>query len=110
MGPQGAEAIVFWTVFPDADNALPCTRLLHPPVGPSAADLAAAVATAPGTELVTGPSDVTVGGRAAKRVALRVWIVDVDGTRLFIEAETTKQAGPDLEREIQQIVGSIRFD
>jgi hypothetical protein len=41
---------------------------------------------------------------------IRVWIVDVGSTRLFIEAETTEQADSDLEREIQQIVGSIRFD
>jgi hypothetical protein len=34
----------------------------------------------------------------------------VDGVRLFIEAETTKEAGSDLEQEIQQIVESIRFD
>ena len=41
---------------------------------------------------------------------IRVWIVDVGGTRLFIEAETSKQAGSDLEQEIRQIVESIRFD
>jgi len=41
---------------------------------------------------------------------IRVWIVDVDGTRLFIEAETNEQAGPELEQEIQQIVESITFD
>jgi hypothetical protein len=144
VGSQGAEAIIFWASFPDRDYADPCAHLMSPPVDPSAADLAAAVSTAPGTELVTGPSGVTVGGRPAKHVVLtvrekvgcepgffyawqpveegalwtmtgvgntiRVWIVDVDGTRLFIEAETTKQAGSDLEREIQQIVESIRFD
>jgi hypothetical protein len=43
-------------------------------------------------------------------VTIDVWIVDVDGTRLFIEAETTRQAGSELEQEIQQIVGSIRFN
>jgi hypothetical protein len=144
VGPQGAEAIVYWTSFPDGDYADPCTRLLSPSVGRSAADLAATVSTAPGTELVTGPSDVTVGGRPAKRVVLnvrenvgcdpgffytwrdvyggalwprtgvgdmiRVWIVDVDGTRLFIAAATTEQASSGLEKEIQQIVRSIRFD
>lgn len=41
---------------------------------------------------------------------IRVWLVDVDGTRLFIEAETTEQAGPELQREIQRIVESIRFE
>ena len=143
VGPQGAEAIIFWTSFPDGDYADPCARLLSPPVGSSAADLAAAVSTAPGTELLTGPSNVTVGGRPAKHVALtvrenvgcdpgffytwrdvyggalwpttgvgdtiRVWIVDVDGTRLFIEAETTKasrprpQAGSPADRRIDQV-------
>ena len=41
---------------------------------------------------------------------IRVWIIEVNGTRLFIEAETTTQAPSDLEQEIQQIVESIRFD
>lgn len=153
-GSQGAEAIIFWTSFPDAEYADPCANLLGPPVPQSAADLAAAVAAAPGTELVTGPSDVTIGGYRAKHVVLtvrenlgcdpgffytwqptpggalwlrtevgdtvRVWIVDVDGTLLFIEAETREQAGhdleksrsrlEDLERQIYQIIDSIRFD
>ncbi len=142
-GPQDAEAIVFWTSFPDGDYADPCARLLSPPVGSSAADLAAAVSTAPGTELLTGPSNVTLGGRPAKRVALtvrkdvgcdpgffytwrdvyggalwpktrvgdtiRVWIVDLHGARLFIEAETTKEPSY-LEPEVQRIVESIRFE
>ena len=72
VGPQDAEAIVFWTSFPDGDYADPCARVWSPPVGSSAADLAAAVATAPGTELVTGPSNVTLGGRPAKHVVLTV--------------------------------------
>jgi hypothetical protein len=143
VGPQGAEAIIFWTGFPDGDYADPCARLLSPPVGSSAADLAAAVSMAPGTKLLTGPSNVTLGGRPAKHVALTVrenvgcdpgffyswrdryvgalwpktgggdtitvWIVDVDGTRLFIEAETTKGFSRDLEQEVQRIVESIRF-
>ena len=139
VGPQGAEAMFFWTSFSDDKRTDPCAGL------PSATDLAAAVATAPGTELVEGPSDVTVGGNLAKYVVLtvrenlgcapgffytwddpaggalfpsttvgdtiRVWIVHVDGTRtrLFLEAVTTEQADFDLEQEIEQIVGSIRF-
>jgi hypothetical protein len=144
VGPQGAEAIIYWTSFPEGDHADPCARLLNPPVGASAADLAVAVSTAPGTKLVKGPSDATLDGRSAKHVVLtvrenvgcdpgffytwrdieggalwpttdvgdtvRVWIVDVDKARLFIAAETTRQADADLEREIQQIVKSIRFD
>ena len=97
---------------------------------------------APGTKLVKGPSDVTLGGRPAKHVVLtvrknvgcdpgffytwrtgsggafwrttdvgdtiRVWIVAVDGKRLFIAA-ATKGRPPELKKEIQQIVESIRF-
>jgi hypothetical protein len=139
QGPQDAEAIIYWKTFPSGDNG-GCPPL----VGASVADLAAAVASAPGTELVRGPSDATVGERPAKHVVLtvredlgcdpgffftwpnddrgafwletrqgdtiRVWIVDVDGTRLFIGAETQPDAGSDVEREIEQIIESIRFD
>jgi hypothetical protein len=141
---QAAEAIIFWAGFPDGDSADPCAPPLGQSVGPSAADLARAVSTAAGTELVTGPSDVTVGGHAAKRLVLTVledvgcdpgyfyswdpfsrgalwletkagdtiwvWIVDVDGTRLFIAGETRSDAGSELEDEIQQIVNSIQFE
>jgi len=144
VGPQGAEAIIFWTTFPDGDIAEPCPELLGPRDGRSAADLAATVATAPGTKLIAGPSNVTLGGRAAKHVVLvlrervgcgpgvffrwqaveggalwprtplgstiRAWIVDADGTLIFIGAATNKQADADLEREVEQIVQSIRFE
>jgi hypothetical protein len=136
--------MIYWTGFPEAVDADPCSTLLSLPADASVADLAAAVATAPGTELVSGPSDVAVGGRAAKHVVLtvredlgcdpgyfytwqepetrpgwrdtmrgdtiRAWIVDVDGTRLFIAGETTTDAGTRLEQEIQQIVDSIQFE
>jgi hypothetical protein len=144
VGPQGAEAMIYWMGFPEGIHADPCRHLRSASVGPSAAELAAVVSTAPGTTLVTGPSDVTVGGRAAKHVVItvredvgcdpgffytwqdaeegalwpitdvgdtiRVWIVDVDGTRLFIAGETKMAAGSELEQEIRQIIESIRFD
>jgi hypothetical protein len=142
VGPQGAEAIIYWTSFPDGDYADPCACLLGPRIGPSAAALAAAVSRAPGTRLLTGPSNVTLGGRPAKHVVLavrkvgcdpgffyiwqdvfggalwpttevgvtiRVWIVAVNGTRLFIAAATTEQANARLKREVKRIVESIRF-
>lgn len=123
----------------DANAAFadPCAHTSGPVVGPSAADLATALTTIPGTDAV-GPSDVTVGGLPAKLVVLtihddipcapasftlygpgiypnsrdstiRVWIVDVHGTRFVIHSD---QAGPDVEigREIQQIVDSIIFE
>jgi hypothetical protein len=143
VGSQAAEAIIYWTSFPDGDYADPCARLLGRPVGRSAAALAAGVSKAPGTKLLKGPSDVTLGGRPAKHVLLtvrkdvgcdpgffytwkdvyggalwhttdvgdtiRVWIVPVGDTRLFIAAATNEDADARLKREVKQIVESIRF-
>jgi len=59
-------------------------------------------------------SDPPPGGPGwwATRVGatIRIWIVEVDGTRLFIAGETTPEASPELEQEIQQIVDSIEFE
>jgi len=155
-GSQAAEAMILWTTFPGSGHARPC--LLDPSAGPSLADLADEVATAPGTKFVSGPADVTVGGRAAKHVvvtvaldaflaevsggartrtlgcdpgyffgweaddagafwqetlpgdSIGVWIVDVDGMLLFIEAITHTEAGPAVEQEIEDIIDSIRFE
>jgi hypothetical protein len=143
VGPQGAEAIIYWTSFPNGDYADACDRLLAPSIGRSAANLAAAVSRAPGTKLVKGPSNVSLGGLPATHVALtvrknvgcdpgffytwrevvggalwqttgvgdtiRVWIVAVGGTRLFIAAATTEEANSRLRREVIRIVESIRF-
>lgn len=67
-GPQGAEAIVFWAGYPDG-------ALAHPCFGTDASSrdrIAIALADLPGTELVSGPSDTTVGGLPAKHVSLIV--------------------------------------
>ena len=152
---QHAQAVVFWTGFRDRTEATPCAKLLGSVVDGSTAEIAAAVARAPGTRLLAGPTRVTVGGRSAHHVVLRVrrdrgcdpgyffswrnpwggafwggtdagdtirvWIVKVAGTRLFIEAETEN---PDVgqnhpavraeftkvEQEIANIVRSIRFE
>jgi hypothetical protein len=156
VGPQGAEAMILWTGFPDSTPARPC--LLDPSTSVSAEDLVEAVATAPGTKLVSGPEDVTVGGQAATHVevtvdrdaflegvtggartrtmgcnpgyffgweaddggafwqetlpgdTIKVWIVDVDGTLLFIEAATHPEAAAGLDAEIDDIIDSIRFE
>jgi len=142
--PEGA-GFIFWT--PDTPVGVfadPCAQLKGPPVGQSMADLAAAVAAVPGTDLVSGPSDVIVGGYPAKQVVLtiredvgcdaesfylwyapradlaryatelgstiRVWIVDVDGTLVWIDGETYKSAGPEPGEQIQQIIDSIQFE
>jgi hypothetical protein len=157
VGGQAAEAVVFWAGFEGGGLATPCAKVLGSAIGGSSADLAAAVARAPGTKLVNGPRRVTIGGRAATHVVLsvredlgcepgyffswrprnvcagacwlsessvgntiRVWIFDVGGTRLFIDAETRKhhagtgEAVPrrvhrEVEQEITKIIESIRF-
>jgi len=155
VGGQAAEAVIFWTGFRDRTQASPCKKLLGEVADGSTAEIAAAVARAPGTALVKGPARVTVGGRPAVHVVvrvrrdlgcdpgyfftwrapcwgacwlgtdvsdtIRVWILDVGGTRLFIDAATkerhavTKEPVPSaelkkVEQEITKIVGSIRFD
>jgi hypothetical protein len=148
VGPQGAEAMIFWTGFLHRSEGVPCGTLFGPAIDGAIADLASAIARAPGTTLLQAPTLVTVGGHRAMHVALRVrhdrgcdpgfffawkprgprgqcwgacwlesnvgdtirvWIVALKGTRLFIEAQTTKDAGDAVEREIAQIVRSIRF-
>jgi hypothetical protein len=148
-GPQGAEAILFWTGFLHRSEGAPCGTLFGPAIDGSIADLAVAVAKAPGTTLLQAPTPVTMGGRRAMHVKLRVrqdrgcdpgfffawkprgprgqcwgacwlesnvgdtisvWIVAVKRTRLFIEAQTTQDAGQAVEREIAEIVQSIRFE
>lgn len=142
--PQGA-SFLFWDANPIGVFADPCAEKKAPPAGPSAADLASAVSTLAGAELVSGPTDVTVGGRPAKHVVLtvpedapcgregrefylwynppgneryisalgatmRVWIIDVDGTIVWIDGETYKGAGPGPGQEIQHIIDSIQFE
>lgn len=70
MGPDGAGFILWPDSAPIGVYADPCAHLQAPPVGPSVADLAAAVAALPGADLVSGPSDVTVGGYPAQHVVL----------------------------------------
>lgn len=156
IGPQGAEAKIFWTTMPLSDHSVEACHYLRsrnlplqvarpdPPTGPAAADIAAAVAAVPGTDVVSGPSDITVDGFPAKYVefvvrddvgcdpgfffvypdewggalwpetvpgdTIRVWIVDLGSTRLFIEGATHDDAGPGLVDEVHHIVDSIQFE
>ena len=71
VGPEGA-GFIFWIQTPVGVFADPCANRKGPPLASSAADLAAAVAKVPGTDLVSGPSDVTVGGRPAKQVVITI--------------------------------------
>jgi hypothetical protein len=58
---------------PDQVYADPCAHTLQdPPPGPSIDDFAAALAAIPGTDLLSGPTDVTFSRRAAIELVLRV--------------------------------------
>ena len=140
-------SFLFWDPSPKGVFVDSCAHKAGPQVGPSIADLASAVSTMPDVTLVSGPANVTVGGRAAKLVVvkvpldakcpavaegfdlwygnrdngedryatalgvtLRVWIIDVDGTRLMIEAETFKEAGPNTAQVVQKVIDSIQFE
>jgi hypothetical protein len=143
--PPDAISFLFWDPSPVGVYADPCAPEQAPPAGPSIADLAEAMSTVPGTELISAPTDVTVGGRPAKHLVITVpeasgcaadesfylwygegegegryatalgarhsvWIVDVDGTRLVIEAESYDGAVPDTDQVVQGIVRSIQFE
>jgi hypothetical protein len=72
-GKPDGSSMSFWPSTPDNVYADPCAhRPLSPAANASAADLAAAVSTIPGTDLVTGPSTITVSGHPAQHVAIRI--------------------------------------
>jgi hypothetical protein len=70
MRPDGAGFILWPDDTPIGVYADPCAHVKAPPIGAVPADLAAAVAALPGIDLVSGPSDVTVGGYPAKLVVI----------------------------------------
>jgi len=143
----GQAAFIVWTDAPANVYADPCMKEpLDPPAGDTPAELAAAVSSIPGTDLVSGPSDVTIGGHPAKLVSIRiredidcapgefslwyreadgpaggrwpdalgdtinVWIIDVDGTIVWIDGEAGSNTPPALQGEMRQIVESIKFE
>ena len=70
-GPTPGGTFIFWGSTPDGVYADPCGDAQSPSVGQSVADLAAAVASVPGTD-ATEPSDIVVDGRPGKRVQLTI--------------------------------------
>lgn len=69
--PAGA-AFIVWELDADGIFADPCQEVKAPKAGPSAADMAAAIAAVPGTELVSGPTALTIGGKPAQEVIIRI--------------------------------------
>ncbi len=72
VGPQGAEGIVYWTAYPDGAYTDWCDRLTSLGRGASNGELADAIASAPGTEVVDGPWSDTLDGQPTKRVVLKI--------------------------------------
>jgi hypothetical protein len=70
--PDGA-SMLFWNLPAVNVYSDPCAWTTRaPPAGPSAGELANAMASVPGTDLVSGPADVTVGGYAATLVVIKI--------------------------------------
>jgi hypothetical protein len=69
--PTG-RSFIFWVEDPDLVFADPCNQEPGAAVGPTAADMAGAIAAMPQLELVSGPTAVTIGGQPAQHVVVRV--------------------------------------
>jgi hypothetical protein len=71
LKPDGA-GFIFWQN--DANGVFidPCHQIKGPVVGPTASDMATAIAAVPGIDLVSGPSAVRVGGRPAQYVVVTI--------------------------------------
>jgi hypothetical protein len=56
--------------------------------------------------------DRQLTGRYASELGstIKVWIVDVNGTIIWIDGEIGKDASPEVGQEIQQIIDSIQFE
>lgn len=71
-GPQGAEGLIYWTAYPEGQDASACGPWVN---NTDTADLdvvAERIATAPGVRVTEPPSDVTVGGVPAKHLVVTV--------------------------------------
>jgi hypothetical protein len=71
IGPNGA-GFIFWQKDANGVFTDPCHEVRGPVVGPTAADMATAIAAVPGIDLVSGPSAVRVGGRPAQYVVITI--------------------------------------
>ena len=69
-----ADSAGFITWEDDADGVFsdPCTSTQAPPAGPSAADMANAIASMSSIQLVSGPEAVTISGKPAQKVVVKM--------------------------------------
>jgi hypothetical protein len=71
-GPQGAEGTIRWTTIPNGEYTDACQTVLDDRQLRSAREVADAIARAPGIQVLEYPTDVTIGGRRASQVLVRV--------------------------------------
>lgn len=121
MDGSDSAGFIFWTESaPDNVYADPCSQVpLSPPAGPSASELATAVSTIPGVELVSGPTEVSVGGYPAYHVAITIpdqiacepsefqlWYDDSRGSEL---ARYASQVGSTIHSWIVDVDGTLAW-
>jgi hypothetical protein len=70
-GTPDGRGFIVWKDDADGVFSDPCTQTKAPVAGPSAADMANAIAGMPSVELVSGPEAVTIGGKSAQHVVVR---------------------------------------
>jgi hypothetical protein len=68
----GGRGFIVWEDDPDGIFSDPCNQVKAPKAGPTAAEMAAAIASLPGAEVVTAPTAVTIGGKPAQKVVIRI--------------------------------------
>jgi hypothetical protein len=68
--PTGRGFIV-WQDDADGIFSDPCNQVKAPKAGPTAGDMAAAIASHPGAEVVAAPTAMTIDGRPAQKVVVR---------------------------------------
>ena len=140
--PDGVGGIFWTTKAPVGVYSDPCLKIEGPALGEDRAQLAAAVYGMSALEPVTAPTEGTVGGHPATRLAVRVpdtlpcdagafylwydkpdegryatapgstiytWIIDGDGSLVWIDFETYAGAGPEPLNQIEEFIDSIRF-
>jgi hypothetical protein len=63
---------IVWEDDPDGVFSDPCSQTKAPKTGPTAADMANAIAGMPSIELVSGPEAFTIGGKPAQMVVVKM--------------------------------------
>jgi hypothetical protein len=71
-GANDGAGFIVWDDDANGVFSDPCTNKKAPPAGPSAADMASPIAGMSSLELVSGPVAVTVGGKPAQLVAVKM--------------------------------------